>query len=70
MSDDYDDEDEPGGLWDPDAFADPPEPGQPALRLITTQGTADHEDRPADSNRTAEDADAPHARAPGSVQAG
>ena len=34
MSDDYDDEDEPGGLWDPDAFTPPPAPARPALHVV------------------------------------
>jgi hypothetical protein len=49
MSDDYDDPDEPGGLWDPDAFSPPPAPERPALHIVTTQGTADWLDRPADA---------------------
>jgi hypothetical protein len=34
MSDDYDDPDEPGGLWDPDAIAAPPPPRRPALHAV------------------------------------
>ena len=49
MSDDYDDQDEPGGLWDPDAFNPPPAPERPALHIVTTQGTADALVRPADA---------------------
>ena len=49
MSDDHDDGDEPGGLWDPDAFNPPPAPARPALHVVTTQGAADGQDRPADA---------------------
>jgi hypothetical protein len=46
MSDDYDDDpDEPGGLWDPDAFDAPPAPARPALQLVTS----DRIDRPVDA---------------------
>jgi hypothetical protein len=34
MSDDYDDPDEPGGLWDPDAHRAPPDPQRPRLRAV------------------------------------
>jgi hypothetical protein len=35
MSDDYhDDDSHSGGLWDPNAFAPPPTPGRPTLRVI------------------------------------
>ena len=34
MSDDHDDTDEPGGLWDPDAFTTRRAPARPALRVI------------------------------------
>ena len=34
MSDDYDDPDEPGGLWDPDAPSAPPGPPRPTLRAV------------------------------------
>jgi hypothetical protein len=49
MSDDYDDEDEPGGLWDPDAFTPPPAPARPALHLVTTSVAADRLDRRVDA---------------------
>jgi hypothetical protein len=55
MSDDYDDEDEPGGLWDPDAFTPPPAPGRPALHIVTAQETADHLDRPGGATRTSDE---------------
>lgn len=34
MSDDYDDPDEPGGLWDPDAISAPAGPRRPELRVV------------------------------------
>ena len=34
MSDDYDDPDEPGGLWDPDAISAPAGPSRPELRIV------------------------------------
>jgi hypothetical protein len=49
MSDDYDDEDEPGGLWDPDAFTPPPAPARPALHIVATPGTPSPLDSPADA---------------------
>jgi hypothetical protein len=48
MSDDYDDEGEPGGLWDPDAFTPPPAPGRPTLRIVTAHETTDQRDRRVD----------------------
>jgi hypothetical protein len=57
MSDDYDDEDEPGGLWDPDAFTPPPAPARPTLHIVTTPATADRLDRRADLTNDPEDAD-------------
>ena len=59
MSDDYDDEDEPGGLWDPDAFAPPPPPARPALHIVATPASAHELDRRADAPCASEDAD-PH----------
>ena len=49
MSDDYDDQDEPGGLWDPDAFNPPPAPTRPALHIVATPGTPHALDSPADA---------------------
>jgi hypothetical protein len=34
MSDDYDDPDEPGGLWDPDAISPPQAPRRPTLHAV------------------------------------
>jgi hypothetical protein len=34
-----DDPDEPGGLWDPDAFITPPDTPRPALHIVTTPAT-------------------------------
>jgi hypothetical protein len=34
MNDDYDDPDEPGGLWDPDAHRAPPDPQRATLRAV------------------------------------
>jgi hypothetical protein len=56
MNDDYDDEDEPGGLWDPDAFTPPPAPARPALHIVTT-ATADRVDRPVASPNVSEEAE-------------
>ena len=49
MSDDHDDQDEPGGLWDPDAFNPPPAPTRPALHIVATPGTPHALDSPADA---------------------
>jgi hypothetical protein len=49
MSDHYDDEDEPGGLWDPDAFTPPPTPARPALYVVATPATADCRELRADA---------------------
>ena len=49
MSDDYNDQDEPGGLWDPDAFNPPPAPTRPALHIVATPGTSSPLDSPADA---------------------
>jgi hypothetical protein len=57
MSDDYDDEDEPGGLWDPDAFNPPPAPARPALHIVATPGTGDRRDRRAGATDVPEEAD-------------
>ena len=57
MSDDYDDEDEPGGLWDPDAFAPPPAPVRPALHIVATPPPADRLDRRIDESTIPEEAD-------------
>ena len=43
MSDDYDDPDEPGGLWDPDAIAAPRTPSRPALRILPAPDIAEHD---------------------------
>jgi hypothetical protein len=56
MSDDYDD-DEPGGLWDPDAFTPPPAPARPALHLVTTPATADRLDQRVAASHAPDDAD-------------
>ena len=40
MSDDYDD-DEPGGLWDPDAIPVPATPVRPSLRVLPTPDVAE-----------------------------
>ena len=58
MSDDYD-EDEPGGLWDPDAFTPPPAspPPRPALHIVATPDTADGLDRRVDATTVSEEAD-------------
>ena len=57
MSDDYDDEDEPGGLWDPDAFTPPPAPARPSLHIVTTPVTADHLDGRAGATKVPAEAD-------------
>jgi hypothetical protein len=57
MNDDYDDPDEPGGLWDPDAFTPRPAPARPALHIVTTQRTAGQLDRPADATGASEKAE-------------
>jgi hypothetical protein len=59
MSDDYNDEDEPGGLWDPDAFTPPPAsaPPRPALHIVATPDTADGLDRRLDATNVSEEAD-------------
>jgi hypothetical protein len=58
MSDDYDDEDEPGGLWDPDAFTPPPPaPARPALHIVTTPATTGRPDRQLDASNVTEKAD-------------
>ena len=49
MSDDHDDQDEPGGLWDPDTFTPPPAPARPALHIVTTPAAASALDPPADA---------------------
>ena len=57
MSDDYDD-DEPGGLWDPDAFTPPPsEPARPALHLVTAPAPADRLDRRIPASNVQEETD-------------
>jgi hypothetical protein len=56
MSDDYDDEDEPGGLWDPDAFTPPPAPARPALHIVATPADADRRDRRLDATDVPEEA--------------
>ena len=57
MSDDYNDEDEPGGLWDPDAFTPPPARARPALHIVATRATANALDPPADATNGSEDID-------------
>ena len=58
MSDDYDDNDEPGGLWDPDAFTPPPPaPVRPALHIVTTPVTADRLDQRAATSHGPGEAD-------------
>jgi hypothetical protein len=59
MSDDYDDDDEPGGLWDPDAFTPPSAsaPPRPALHIVATPDTADGLDRRVDATTVSEEAD-------------
>ena len=43
MSDDYDDPDEPGGLWDPDAISAPAGPRRPELRVVPPPDIAEHD---------------------------
>ena len=57
MSDDHDDHDEPGGLWDPDAFTPPPPPARPALHIVAAPGTANALDLPANATPDFEAAD-------------
>ena len=57
MSDDYDDQDEPGGLWDPDAFNPTPAPTRPALHIVATPGTPNPLRPPADATPDFEAAD-------------
>ena len=57
MSDDYDDEDEPGGLWDPDAFTPPPAPTRPALYVVATPPAANRLDRRVDASNIPDEAD-------------
>jgi hypothetical protein len=56
MSDDYDDEDEPGGLWDPDAFTPRPASARPALRIVRPPATADGLDRRVDASDVPDEA--------------
>jgi hypothetical protein len=57
MSDDHDDQDEPGGLWDPDAFTPPLAPPRPAIHLVATRDTADGLDRGLDATNVSKEAD-------------
>jgi hypothetical protein len=57
MNDDYDDQDEPGGLWDPDAFTPPLAPPRPALHVVPTPDTTDRRDRRLDATNVTEEAD-------------
>ena len=59
MSDDHDDQDEPGGLWDPDAFTAPPAPTRPALHIVATPATRNALNLPADATPDLEAADKP-----------
>jgi hypothetical protein len=52
-----DDEDEPGGLWDPDAFTPLPAPARPALHIVATPATADRLGRRVDATSISEQAD-------------
>jgi hypothetical protein len=42
MNDDYDDPDEPGGLWDPDAVSPPPARWRPALQAVPAPDLAEN----------------------------
>jgi hypothetical protein len=57
MSDDYDDEDQPGGLWDPDAFTPPPAPTRPALHIVSPPATADRLDRRVPASNVPDETD-------------
>jgi hypothetical protein len=56
MSDDYHDDDEPGGLWDPDAFTPRPAPIRPALYVVEPV-PADRLGRRVDATSVEEEAD-------------